>query len=99
MHFGCHSFLESEYVHISPFLLCFKISEVLILYLLLLFIRQGSVINNLTFDSRDMDHQENEGNRRYLVAYPPIPTNRFIKNESGLGEDDEFNSGEQVINS
>jgi len=42
--------------------------------------------------------QSNEENWKYLVAYPPIPTNRFIKNEPGVGEDhDELNSGEQVI--
>ena len=41
--------------------------------------------------------QRNEENRKYLVAYPPIPTNRFIKNEPGVGEDhDELNSEEQA---
>ena len=47
-----------------------------------------------------MDQQENDENQSYLIAYPPVHTNRFIKNEPGLGEDhEEFNSGEQVINS
>ena len=46
-----------------------------------------------------MDHQENEENQSYIIAYPPIQINRFMKNEPGLGEDnEEFNSGEQVIN-